>query len=254
MEYNKLTGVFPFKRINDVLGGIRTNTEFSFLFHCEDIIKNEDRLKLIPGLENASLADITENMFNKFIEYTTAEIKGNVLIIDYHELYRKVIKGFEEKEVNLCKGGEMHDIFEFLDLLESTDAAKETSEKIKWHGDNNGCIISFHLYTKNSNEGFFSLGIPDNFDNADVIIWFGDNPVETIKTYPVKGKVREYKLPFKNHVKEKMRNAGKFEYLNKANFYATRYEKDEFFTESHLVNKKIFREYINILNPDFSIL
>jgi hypothetical protein len=254
LEYNKQIGEFSFKRINEVFGGIRANTQYEFTFHCGDVCNNPGKINTIPGLETAFTDNIIKNIYNKFISEITTGINENALILNADKLFSKAVEEFSEKNTDLISEYSKLEIYDFVDLLTSGKAASIAKKNIAWQGENNGCVIIFYLHGMNLYEDLFYLGRPENFDEGDAVIDFGRDLVESVKIFSPNGKVRRYNLPLKRHVLEKIKTSAKTEYHNKTYFFIVKYEKDELLLRSHLVNKKIFREDINILNPNFTNL
>ena len=194
MNYD-IVGKFPITQLNDILGGIRSNSEYCFVFNrkpvkgksvCEDILISLNR-DIITS--EASALTFYEYMWRIFSEI----LKGNdnTLLINGHEDRIKVRDYFKTKGLDYNKFCQEYDHDEEQEFFKDNIFKEDITNNIYESGKS---IIDFDFIDDSLPERYYA-STPFDYELYSVRLIFSGNLFDRIK---VKGDAEEitYEFPF----------------------------------------------------------
>lgn len=196
MKYD-IIGKFPISQLNDILGGIKSNSEYYFAFNiepfnekgvCEDILRKLNK-KIVSSDESGMI-------FYKYMWMILSEnFKGNdnILLINGHEEKIKVREYFNANGLDyneFCRKYDHNEVQEFY----KNYIFKEDITNIVY--ESGKCVIDFDFIDDTLPERYCYSSMPYDYELYSVRVMFSGNLFDRIVVNREAEKTK-YEYPFK---------------------------------------------------------
>ncbi|MFA5010530.1 MAG: hypothetical protein WC644_01130 [Ignavibacteria bacterium] len=237
---------FPIAQLNDILGGIRSNSEYSFVFNrlpfngkgvCEDILR----------ILNRDIASVNESAL-KFYEFMLKTFsKGlkrndNILLINGYEDRIKVKDYFNKNGLDYNEFCQEHDHDEEQEFYKNNifkyDIAKNAYESGK-------SIVDFDFFDDNLPERYYYASMPYNYELYSIWVNFSGNLFDKIVVNG-EAEIIKYEYPFKG-----FSDNGSALLMRDVFFEIDKYMTDDYYRNEEIVILGKLQLSYNILDGNF---